>query len=281
MKLPNLPADRKIAEQGGNLSQGFWTFFDSIIKAFRQAVYGGPSLTNQGAIPKVSEDGTLAESGVTDDGTTVYASARNVAVGATAAPNVAAGRNYVYVKGSSSLGVLEGATGQADGNAVGVMLIDAYDVNSTLAEKRIGYILFSLDGTTATKRGGRIYFATKADNGGLTIWGALTQAGKWGFGGNISPAEAIDATGDANVSGVYKVAGTQVVGAQQAAVAAPTGGGTAIVAPSGGAVIDIQARAAIAGIISAISSLGNTVDPAARTAINDIRARLAAHGLTA
>lgn len=57
----------------------------------------------------------------------------------------------------------------------------------------------------------------------------------------------IDATGDANVAGVYKVAGTQVVGPRGSSVTGPTG--------------------------------GTTVDSQARTAINAIIARLQAHGL--
>lgn len=96
----------------------------------------------------------------------------------------------------------------------------------------------------------------------------------------------VDATGlDLTGAGaVYQVAGDQVVGPRLAAVTSPTGGGTVVAAPSGGGVIDVQARAAIVSIIAAISGAGNTVDPAARTAIDAIRDRLAiatGHGLTA
>lgn len=60
---------------------------------------------------------------------------------------------------------------------------------------------------------------------------------------------AVDAVGAINTADVFKVDGTQVVGPQQSAVAAPVGGATQ--------------------------------DTEARTAINAIRAALSAHGLTA
>lgn len=58
---------------------------------------------------------------------------------------------------------------------------------------------------------------------------------------------SLDTNGNEDIIGRYKVAGTQVVGPRQAAVTAPTGGGT--------------------------------IDAQSRTAINDLIARLQAHGL--
>jgi phage baseplate assembly protein V len=58
----------------------------------------------------------------------------------------------------------------------------------------------------------------------------------------------VDCSGDGNVAGVYKVAGTQVVGAQLGAITPPTGGAT----------IDTAARTAIATIISRLQAHGLT-----------------------
>jgi hypothetical protein len=62
-------------------------------------------------------------------------------------------------------------------------------------------------------------------------------------------APLVDESGDHNVAGVYKVAGTQVVGPQLGSITPPIGGAT--------------------------------IDSAARTAINSIISRLQTHGLTA
>jgi hypothetical protein len=73
-------------------------------------------------------------------------------------------------------------------------------------------------------------------------------------GGTTPATYALDATGDVNASGVFRVEGAQVVGPRGAAVAAPTGGG---------------------------GSSTNAIDLASRAAINDLISRLQAHGLIA
>lgn len=213
-------------------------------------VLGAPSLTTQGAIPKVSAtDGTLNESALTDDGQKI--TNRRTIAGA-------AQPQYVIDSG--------GTTGKGRIGRV----IDLARVDLT--------VNLSFDGTNWN-------LDNTASDGALVVVNP-SQVEFWFAPAGANPVTpvlntVVTTAGEVDTPTAYRVGGVQVVGAQQPAVTAPSGGGTVIVAPTGGAVIDIQARAAIAGIISAISSLGNTVDPAARTAINDIIATLQAHGLTA
>ena len=66
-------------------------------------------------------------------------------------------------------------------------------------------------------------------------------------GGNFNiTATEVDVTGNVNTSGVYKVGDTQVVGAQQGAIADATGG----------SVIDVEARAVQALILTALRTHG-------------------------
>lgn len=223
------PAVTPLADEAGRPMPAwflYWTALTRRLSVLRDAVLGWGNLTTAGAIPKVSAvDGTLEESPLIDDGTTVDLIGRGFGI-----------ENNQYIAQKDSAGTLRRILTQDAANP------DVLHVRNN--QRGVG---------------GTIALDSKA--------------------GGVAGA-TVDNAGNFDVAGVYKVAGTQVVGAQQAAITAPTGGGSSIVAPSGGAVIDLQARAAIAGIISAISSLGNTVDPTARTAINDIRARLTAHGLT-
>src|SRR5262245_31179329 len=68
-------------------------------------------------------------------------------------------------------------------------------------------------------------------------------SGKVGLSGNTNPLQDLDTTGNTNTSGAYLVAGSQVVHARMGAIAAP----------AGGAVIDVQARAAITSILNTLS----------------------------
>jgi len=72
-------------------------------------------------------------------------------------------RGYVSVRGSSGCGVVEVSTAQADADAVVVGQVAASDVNSVAADKRTGLAFFSLEGATATNRGGRFSVSTKTD----------------------------------------------------------------------------------------------------------------------
>jgi hypothetical protein len=144
-----------------------------------------------------------------------------------------AGRRYLTIKGSTLGGVLEFATAQADasGNVVGT--IQASDGNNLDAELRVATMQFLLDGATANHRGGKIVFVTKADSGAATAWGTLDRQGFWGFGGNTSPAYAVDATGDVNASGVFRKGGTAGI----SGLATSThGGGSCVLTISGGII---------------------------------------------
>ncbi len=177
--------------------------------ATTDVVLGAASLTHAGAIPKVASAGTLTESAMTDDGATnIYTTARGLIAGAAAAISTAAGRLYVAVKGSTGAGVFEAAGGAADADATAQGIFQVADSHGTDAELRLAIIQILTDGATATKRGGRIKIGTKADSGAITLWIILDNAGNCGFGGNATPAYAVDALGDINTSGVFRKGGT-------------------------------------------------------------------------
>ncbi len=92
----------------------------------------------------------------------------DLAIGSATGPiSTVAGRNYVTVKGSTSVGALELATSQADGEEVPVGVIQWTDVNSVASDKRIANMVATLSGATANNRGGRVKFAIKPDGGTL------------------------------------------------------------------------------------------------------------------
>ncbi len=273
MNLPTIPpqAVPPLDDRQGDttlpalMSRSWWLPLNDLFTAVRSiasdvaslisgSVIGRGSLTTLNVLPKVGAAGALVESAVVDDGATVTATARNMTI---------TGALPVY-KLKTTGGTQPGRVGKV----TDAITLFSRNVSFDGANWNIDDV--AIDAEMMTTAGGAFYFF-------YVTPGANPRA----------PALAVTIDtilGNLDVIGVYKVAGTQVVGPRLTAVTAPTGGGTSVSAPAGGAVIDVQARTAINSIITAISSAGNTVDPAARTAINDIRARLAAgtgHGLTA
>jgi hypothetical protein len=280
--LPQLPPQSvpPLDERGGDtslpplLSRVWWLFFNSLVNSVGAFI---AKLTTPGAIPKVTAAGVLGESAISDDGTTVKVASRVLKVSET-------------ISGA--------ALPTVELEAVGVTDKTRYTRTSAAVPRADILVNVSFDGTNfnlddITKPGLRISFNTSS--------GILFATFSAGANPRSSTIEfTVDPTGNVNAVGVYKVAGTQVVGAQLAAITSPTGGGTSVSAasgggtsvsaasgggtfvsaPSGGTVIDVQARTAISAIISAISSAGNTVDPAARTAIASIISAISSAGNT-
>ncbi len=106
-------------------------------------------------------------------------------------PLLGYGRTYLTVKGASDMGVLELAQGAADADQVGVGMIQFTDINSTNSDKRAALIVGSLQGGTATNRGGQIKFYTKADNGVLSQQVTINNTGNVGIG-TTTPAFKLD-----------------------------------------------------------------------------------------
>lgn len=103
--------------------------------------------------------------------------------------------------------------------------------------------------------------------------------GRIGFGGNVTPGYPVDATGDINASGVLRIAGTQVVGAQLALVGAPTIN-TTTATGAAGATYTATEQAMINQHVTAINQLNTDVTNLAAT-VNTLRSRLSTTGITA
>lgn len=110
-------------------------------------------------------------------------SAGNVGIG-TSSPGVAtsAGRGYLTLSGSTSMGVLEmiTQTADADGNPLGALQFT--DKNSTNPSKIAGFINVALQGATANNRGSYMSFFTKANNGDLAEGMRIDNTGSMRIG---------------------------------------------------------------------------------------------------
>jgi hypothetical protein len=181
-------------------------------------VRGGGALTHVGRLTKVSAAGVIGESSLTDDGSKVSGTEPlHLDAGATPA-------NAQLALRANLLGSLSLLCYAADNVQIGLDLEEIGGVN-TCANAVVARIL---------KNNGLLYFqgaagqtvGTGVGTGGNPAIASYMiidlSTGFVGFGGNVTPAYAVDATGDANVSGVYRVDGTQVVGARRTGWGAPT-----------------------------------------------------------
>lgn len=117
----------------------------------------------------------------------------NVGAGAaTTSPLVGmAGRNYLTIKGPTSAGLLEFATGEAEADGILVGAMQASDPNLAAADKRYANIAVRTDGSTAGNRGGVILLATKADGGELVDRMTIRGNGNVGVG-TTTPDERLE-----------------------------------------------------------------------------------------
>lgn len=154
-------------------------------------------LNTTGAIWFSNSSGTA-----TIDGSNLFwdSTGKNLGVG-TASPGLStfAGQTVVTIRGSTDRGCLEFATGHADGTSVSLGIIQAYDVNSVAADKRIAAITFGLIGTTANNRGSGTSFFAKQD--GISGLSAICGIHSIGFSigttgiGNVTPLSSLEANG--------------------------------------------------------------------------------------
>ena len=123
--------------------------------------------------------------------------AGNVGIGTTTAPitSSSAGRVYLSVKGSSSIGAFELSSAAADADGVGLGQIFFSDSNQTDPEKRSVLIQGVTQGATANNRGGSFRLQTKL-NGSVSLVEAFRINNVQFTGlGNIEPVNRLDVNG--------------------------------------------------------------------------------------
>jgi hypothetical protein len=256
-----VPIKTPLTDASGNLSLPWVKFFQSLVGAVTGAseaissaglpldlsgdVRGASQLHDAGAIPMVESPGVLGESAIADNGSEVGITGRNVGIGTDTAAyplEIESGSqaSQVHISDTNAdSGMYLTTTGPNSAVFSGGA---AYNGTNWIAKSTVAVIVgFGTLGMS-------IYMNT-----GLTAGNSFTptllaffDGTGAGFGGNSSPGYPVDATGDINTSTRYRVAGTQVVGAQQAAISAPSGGTT----------IDSEARTAIDSILTLLSTHG-------------------------
>jgi hypothetical protein len=207
-------------------------------------VLGASALTHVNRIVKVSAAGVVSESNLSDDGTTVsYTGALILAAGGsnqnvTLTPS---GSGYTILNGNVGIGTTapgghgSGAAGPffdiygtgANGpeiymgtNSVAVnsvaYVMGGYTTGTASADKRLALIATAVDATSTTVPYGRIDFYIN-NGGSFSVPMTIKSSGNVGIG-TVSPGYKLDVAGDINTSTVYRVAGTQVVGARGSAI---------------------------------------------------------------
>jgi hypothetical protein len=203
-------------------------------------VFGGSKLT-VGVIPRAASLKALEDSAISDDGVSV-AVTRPVLVDTGATPD-----DSQIQLSANGLGAVEVLCYAADN--VEILLDCLWSGGALLAAHT--------ETARVVKTGGKLY-----------IYGAVGQT----VGNPVVDAIIASitlATGDVNTGGVYKVAGTQVVGARGAALtaAAAYGGGVA------GATYTATEQGLVNALISQVSNL--------KTRLDQLASRAQTHGLIA
>lgn len=203
-------------------------------------VRGVTILIHAGAIPKVAA-GTLTESSLTDDGS--------------------------VVRGTEPLAVDTGTTPavsqlQLSANGLGALQLLSYAADNQ-------EILFDCiwDGSALLAAHTETMRVVKT-NSKLSVYGATGQT----VGDPVTDVElfSIDlATGNSNTIGVYKVNGTQVVGAPGLAITAASAYGGGVAGGTYNAAVQTLLNAAITQILNL------------KARLDDLESRLQAHGLIA
>ena len=118
------------------------------------------------------------------DGHTLY-DVSAIGVGTSVVPlaPAVAGRTYLTVKGTSGIGVVELATGEADSAAGAIGQLAWTDPANSQTDKRLGIINVFRAGTTAANRGSTMVFYTRSDNGtAVTERMRIDELGNVGIG---------------------------------------------------------------------------------------------------
>lgn len=160
-------------------------------------VRGALVLTHAGKIPKVSSAGTVSESSITDNGTTVaFTEPQTTDTGATP-------QNSQVRMQANALGMYSEIAYAADNINVG---LDCAFVAGT-------WIAYSATIVRYQKSGGKLRWFGSGGNtvgnaGTFNALGSVDPAtGFWRLGDGAVAGYAVDSSGDVNATGVYRVAG--------------------------------------------------------------------------
>ena len=122
----------------------------------------------------------------------LYIGAGNITNGSTTPIALIAGTRTIGVRGDSNYGVLEMTTALADADGATVGSLQFSDkARAGLSNKQAGYINVSLQGTTASNRGGQMQLATKADGGSLALAINIDNVQNVGLGGAAAHAKVL------------------------------------------------------------------------------------------